>query len=141
MKTASVYVNSSRIPSELLVYVIAAASILLFLSQSIASDVATGCSAKYISRLERKQESLSCIREDISKIRQSVEAKVKLQEGIDIAKENIAPCTDADAEPTKEVSSTSIMELAPVPFQAPVRPETSLDKVKERIETKYTEKK
>ncbi|MFH1791304.1 MAG: hypothetical protein ABH885_04905 [Candidatus Omnitrophota bacterium] len=96
--------------------------------------------SKYVSRLEKKQESLVFMKENLGSIQAGMKERV-----------SCSAVKAADATETgKAVVKSKVMEVTPntsklilstVPLQGPITPRYDLNKVKEELEGKYRESK
>ena len=133
------YVNIlKKITMNFAIVMLSAGFIVLFFNQTVASDAASSSSMKYVSRLERKQESLVGIKEDILYINENVMKKSTEQdENLEDNGEAINQITISQEMLTEVIPNSSKMMVTSLPIGgSTVLPKTLFDEEETKKERK-----
>ena len=119
IKDAVTYVNIlKKITMNFVIVMLSAGFIVLFFNQTVASDAASSSSMKYVSRLERKQESLVGIKEDILYINENVmKRSTEQDENLEDNGETINQITISKEMLTEVIPNSSKMMVTLLPMQ------------------------
>ena len=119
IKDAVTYVNIlKKITMNFVIVMLSAGFIVLFFNQTVASDAASSSSMKYVSRLERKQESLVGIKEDILYINENVmKRSTEQDENLEDNGETINQITISKEMLTEVIPNSSKMMVTSLPMQ------------------------
>jgi len=115
--------------------IVAGVALVLFANYAFAfASESTQCSAEFISRLEKKQESLSNMKQDIRQLKADLSKKLlERRKALQQRKDGVKRYPISNVTMADIIPHSSQIILNSVPLRGPLSPETSLETVKEEI--------